>query len=374
MKEVIQSYQSTKFQKKDGSAPMTLTWKDARMIRNHSLRACAKEILNANRGLDVVKINLIGSPSTGKTTLAKTLGHLIHAIAMEKTKTPYVVKVFTREELLNMEETLSKLEPVNHIMIFDDVSWLVAGNNKAKIDQVQKTFTEIRHLPGGQDIKVIIIFNFHYSLAIPKHLRQAHFFGLTDLGSSELENTQKMVGTKNTKKLVEFRKAVFEAQSTYREADGENEEKPATFSYKISKQGKFTYNYRLPFAPALWWNNDSLRHIVFPAREWVQPVCSVCNGGTARTAEQKGDVAKFKELADKAYGESRIRQALRVILFQRGINCFQPNVKRATKWIAREWDQKVFDYEEIMEVYKLREKDVYIGTSKRPMSEDEDID
>jgi hypothetical protein len=353
VKEVIQNYQSSKFQKKDGAAPITLTWKEARMIRNHSIRACAREILNANRGLDVVKINLIGSPSTGKTTLAKTLGHLIHTIAYEKTKTPYVVKVFSRQELLNMEETLAKLEPVNHVMIFDDVSWLVAGNNKAKLAQVQKTFTEIRHLPGGQDIKVVIIFNFHYNLSIPKHLRQANFFGYTDLGSSELENTQKLVGMKNTKKLTEFRRAVYECGSTYKEATEDKDEQLATFSYKIGKAGKFTYTYRQPFAPALWWNNDSLRHIVFPSREWIQPVCSICSGGATKSVEEKGDVLKFKELADKTYGESKIRNALRVILFQRGINCFAADIQRATKWIAREWDEKVFDYEEIMKLYNL---------------------
>lgn len=350
---VTQTYQSQKFKAKEGGAPLTLTWNEARMIRNHSLRACAREILNANRGLDVVKINLIGSPSTGKTTLAKTLGHLIHEIAYTKTKTPYVVKVFSRAELLDMENTLAKLEPVNHVMIFDDVSWLVAGNNKAKLDQVQKTFTEIRHLPGGQDIKVVIIFNFHYNLSIPKHLRQANFFGYTDLGSSELENTQKLVGMKNTKKLLEFRKAIFECGSTYKEPTDDTDEKLATFSYKIGKAGKFTYTYRQPFAPALWWNNDSLRHIVFPSREWVQPVCSICSGGHARTKEEIGDVTKFKELADKTYGESKIRNALRIILFQRGINCFSAEIQRATKWITREWDDKIFDYEEIMKLYNL---------------------
>ena len=79
---------------KTSSAPLTTTWKNTRMIRNHSIRACAKEILNVTRGIDVVKVNLIGSPSTGKTTLAKTLAHLIH----EEAEVPYVIKVFSGNE------------------------------------------------------------------------------------------------------------------------------------------------------------------------------------------------------------------------------------------------------------------------------------
>lgn len=335
---------------KASSAPVTTTWKNARMIRNHSIRACAREILNVNRGIDVVKVNLIGSPSTGKTTLAKTLAHLIHTEATE----PYVIKVFTRAELLDMENTLAKLQPLNHVMIFDDVSWLQAGNNKSKIDQVQKTFTEIRHLPGGQDIKVIIIFNFHYQMGMPKHLRQAHFFGFTDMGSSETENIQKMVGLKNMTKVAEFRRATFEAGSTYKAGSEDELEKLATFSYKLGKAGKFTYTYRQPFAPALWWNNNSLRHVVFPIREWIEPICHICSG--EKTLEEKGDAALFKKIADSTYREKEIRYALRIIFYQKGINLWPVEIKRALKWIEREWKVKHYDSEEIMKLYKLNDQ------------------
>ena len=338
-------------QAKVGSgAPVTTTWKNARMIRNHSIRACAKEILNVNRGIDVVKINLIGSPSTGKTTLAKTLAHLIH----QEADSPYIVKIFTRAELLDMENTLSKLQPLNHVMIFDDVSWLVAGNNKAKIDQVQKTFTEIRHLPGGQDIKAIIIFNFHYSMAVPKHLRQANFFGFTDMGSSETENAQKLLGLRNMFRIEEFRRATFEAGSTYKDATEEKPEQLATFSYKLGKMGKFTYTYRQPFAPALWWNNNSLRHIVFPTREWIDPICNYCSG-TAVTAENKGDAQEFFDRANKAYNPQRIRTAMRIFFLQKGLNTWNDEQTRAIKYIERELKEKYYDTEELLHIFGLEE-------------------
>lgn len=338
-------------QSRASKAPLTTTWKNARMIRNHSIRACAREILNVNRGIDVVKVNLIGSPSTGKTTLAKTLAHLIH----EEADTPYVIKIFSRAELLDMENTLAKLQPLNHVMIFDDVSWLQAGANKNKIDQVQKTFTEIRHLPGGQDIKVIIIFNFHYQMGMPKHLRQAHFFGFTDCGSSETENIQKMVGLKNMYKVQEFRNAAYEYGSSYKAATEETPEHLPTFSYKISKVGKFTYTYRQPFAPALWWNNNSLRHIVFPIRDWIEPICYICTGIDANAEVERGDAILFKQVANQIYDKKSIKSALRVIFYGQGMNVFAPATLRAIKWIEREWKLKKYNYAEIMKNYDLNE-------------------
>ena len=152
---VYKKYQPTI--KQASVAPVTLDWNNARMIRSQSIKACVRELLSANMGKDLVRINLIGTPSTGKTTLARTLGHLIHELA----NTPFAVKIFNREDLMNIETVLANLLPINHVMIFDDISWLSGAASKQKLDQIQKTFTEIRHLPGGQNVKLFIIFNFH---------------------------------------------------------------------------------------------------------------------------------------------------------------------------------------------------------------------
>ena len=109
--------------KKKSEVPATMDWKNAKMVRIHSVRAATKEILNMSKNLDVVKINIIGSPSTGKSTLAETLGHLCHTLA----DIPYTVKRFTRDDLLNFEETLATLQPTNHILIFDDISFLTSS-------------------------------------------------------------------------------------------------------------------------------------------------------------------------------------------------------------------------------------------------------
>jgi len=332
--------------KQNSRAPLTIEWKNTRMIRNHSIRACVREILNVNRGIDVVKINLIGTPSTGKTTLAKTLGHLIHTLS----DVPYIVKMFNREDLMDMENTIKKLQPINHVLIFDDVSWLSAGNNKQKLDQIQKTFTEIRHLEGGQDIKVIIIFNFHYNLSIPKHLRQADFFIYTSIGSSELENTQKLVGNKNTAKLLDFRRVYQESISTGSAATPTNSEVPATFSFRLMGRGnnKFTYTWRKPFAPALFWNNDSLRPIIFPAREWIDKICHVCSEVTEKSEEAQKDVKRFKSEGSTLFGKGTFKQAIRIKFMIQGIYTYPKHVRQAMIWIEKYMSHKAFNYEDLL--------------------------
>lgn len=342
-------------EKRVSTAPITIVWNNARMIRNHSVRSCAREVLAQNIGLDVVKINVIGPPSTGKTTFMKLLAHLIH----KEADTPYAIKILQRAELLDMENTLAKLQPMNHVLVFDDVSWLSAGNNKAKLDQIQKTFTEIRHLPGGQDIKVVILFGFHYNLSIPKHLRQANFFCYTDIGSSELENTQKLVGIKNTQKLIEFKKVVHDAYHPVQveQIEGEEPKKPkAYFSYRIPGKGnvQFTYTMREPFAPAVWWNGDTLRHIVFPAREWVDKLCPLC--GDPANSENHGDIKKFKESGDYSFGSASMNTAMRIILMKQGIMTWNPHVKNAVRWIEKYFAEETFTLEEIMKEFGFEDR------------------
>ena len=66
IEEVI--IKSEESQRKKDKAPVTITWKGEPMIRNQSIRASVDEILKMSNILDVVKINIIGNPSTGKTT------------------------------------------------------------------------------------------------------------------------------------------------------------------------------------------------------------------------------------------------------------------------------------------------------------------
>jgi len=330
--------------KKKSDIPVTTTWKDGtKMIRNHSIKVTVKEILRLSNSLDVVKINIIGGPGTGKTTLATTLGHLIHQMS----DIPYAIKVLNRDNLLSFEETLKTLSPTNYVLIFDDVSFLGASANKKQIEVVKKAFTEIRHLEGGQDVKIIAIFNFHYNFGFDKYLRQSEFSYWTTIGSSEMENMQKIVGMKNSMKLEKFQRISLTALHKDK------------FSFLLGKRAKkenwFTYSFRQPFAPALFWNNVSLRTVVFPKREWIDKLCSICIQSKPNLLKDGIDVKDFAEDITKKFGVGTARSAIRVKLFQNGINVFPKRFKQCLKYIDEYMENKVVNLQEIADYYNFKD-------------------
>ena len=328
-------------QKKKVEVPLTLDWQNARMVRHHSIIAVTREILSLIMALDVVKINIIGTPSTGKTALAECLAHLGHKLA----KIPFTVKIFSRKELLDFENTLSKLQPTNYIFIFDDISFLSAGSSGKQIKKIEQAFTEIRHLPGGQDVKIIVIFNFHYNMAISKYMRQSDFFFYTSVGSSELENTQKILGNKNTKKIVDFKKYYLDSVTT------------GKFDFALGKKGqKHTYEYRKPFAPVLFFNGNVARTVVYPLRKWIDPQCSMCSSSAYQEVKESGDIEKLDENLKTEFKPLIINQAMKIKLFNMGVNVYAKPVKRCMAAIEKALSNEAFDIEALATHYNLVDK------------------
>lgn len=336
---------------KKSEIPVTVLWNNARMIRSQSIRAVTREILNLSNSLDVVKINIIGTPSTGKTTLGEVLQHLIHKMSA----VTYTVRTFTRDDLLNFEDTLKTLTPTNHVLLFDDISFLSATAGKRQIDKIQKAFTEIRHLEGGQDVKIIAIFNFHYNMAVSKYMRQSDFFFWTSVGSSEMENTQNIVGKQFSLKITEFRRMNQEALTKHK------------FAVPLGKKGqKFTYEWRKPFAPLLFWNNSRLRIVVSPNRKWIDPVCTYCGNAKIEPTQELVDLDDFEGKASTMFGKGVIRQALRIKLFNMGVNTYAPRVKQCMSFIEQFMSHNTINYEQIIDRYGLRDTSTRLPRNYTP--------
>lgn len=328
--------------------PVIIKWKGENMIRTHSIRSTVKEILQVIKAIDVVQINIIGNQSTGKTTLARVLGHLIHKMS----DIPFSVREFTKEDLLNFEKTLKSLSPTNYVLIFDDLSFMGASASKKQIEIVKQAMTEIRHLEGGQDVKIIMVKISHYTLGVDKYIRQNDFSFFTTVGSSELENMERIVGSKNMPKVHEFRK-IYNSSITRKK-----------FQYRLGKKGFFPYNYKNPFIPLLFWNNDSLRNIVSPSRDWIDPICSVCLQYTGeKHFESEINIGKWKIESDGKFGESTFKAAIRLKLYENGITVLDPRVVSAKRYLDRALEMKKISLEEIANHYgfkitntKLRKK------------------
>lgn len=323
---------------KDGDRPTVIPWKDARMIRNHSLRASVKEILQVSKSLDVVKIGIIGNQGTGKSTLSQCIAHLIHKMS----EIPFSIRVFDKDNLLNFEATLKSLSPANYILIFDDVSFLGASATKKQIETIKQALTVIRHLEGGQDVKIITILNYHYTLGLDKYLRQSDFRYFTSIGSSEIDNMLSIVGKKYMGKVFEFQKICTKALVKEK------------FSFRLGNKGFFTYPFRKPFIPLLFFNNDTLRYVVSPTRQWIDPICSVC---TEYTSSEKFtsaiDVSQFIDESGHKFGEERFKKAVKLKLYTNGINVFDPGLTSAGRYLDRALEKKEISLEEIATHYKF---------------------
>jgi len=324
--------------------PVMVEWKGERMIRGHSLQSSVKEIVRMVQSLDVVKINIVGNPGTGKTTFALALSHLIHKLSEKDYKVPFAVKLLTKNELLDFENTINSLEPVNWILIFDDVSFIQAIASTHKIETIKQKFTEIRHLQEA-DVKFITIFNFHYTLGLNKYLRQSNFAYYTSVGSSEMDNMLKIVGTQYTKLLLRFQKYCNSGLIK------------GKFSVNLGSKDKwFTYKYRDPFIPLLFHNTEKLRMIVSPKREWIDKFCMTCHKFKDAKMKDGIDVKDFAKSMDYKFGDRTARSAVKVKLFQNGMNVYPKRVKRAMKYLDEHMSSKIINLEELAQVYDLKDE------------------
>lgn len=320
--------------------PAIIKWKNENMIRVHSLRATVKEILAGLQVLDVIKVGVIGEPSTGKSSLEDTLAHLIHKMS----PIPFAVRSLGEDEFMDIEKYLASLPPANYVLKFRDLSFLKGKYGSKKIEELKASITKIRHLPGGKDVKIVLIYDYHYTMGLDKYLRQANFRYFTSVGSSERENMVDIVG-KNFEGLVnDFSNTYVEMTTT--------EAHKATF--KISKNRFFSYSYKNPFVPVLFWNNASLRVVVFPLRTWIDPICSICSVGDNPDLESEINLEQFKMDRDKAFGENTYKSAVRVMLYAHGIITYSNSISNAIKDINRTLEKKIITLEGLAKVYDLK--------------------
>ena len=329
---------------KNNEKPIVWNWKKAPMLLSHSIRATIKEILQMSKSIDAININVIGNPATGKSEVTRLVSHLGHKMAKEMGLPPFAVREFDKQNLLNFKETLASLTPSNYFLGFHDVSFLGASASKQQIETVKQATTEIRHLPGGKDVKIVSVKNFHYTLGFDKYLRQSDFTYFTSVGSSEMDNMEKIVGTKYMPLVHRFRKMQQKATIT------------GKFSFQLKRDAKpFVYGYRNPFIPLLFWNNDTLRIVVSPTRHWVDPICNTCTEFSAHEKfETEVPLEQFIKESEHKLDKSRFKQAVRQKLLENGINVYPNEIASAKKYLERALEKKTISLEEIATYYGMK--------------------
>jgi len=331
------NYQSTN--KKSG-VPVTTDWRGVKMLRSHSITASVKEILQVSRLKGVVRVGIVGDMGSGKSTLAMTLAHIAHKSA----DVPFAVKVFNRDALLNFHETISNLEPANYIVIIDDASFLSAQASKQKMDVIKQSLTEIRHFPNQVDKRIILIINWHYEYGLDKMIRSSDFRYCTSVGISDTDNLAKMVGVKYLPKILAFQKMCNIMMRTEK------------FNFRLGKGNVFSYDYRKPHIPVLFYNKSTLRFVVSPTRQFVDPICNLCSNAEDKELKSDIDIKEFTDRFSRAFGFGTAKSAIRLKLFQHGINVYPKSVKQAIHYIEKYFAVKKINFEELALIYDLKDE------------------
>lgn len=314
----------------DDLLPKIIKWKGVNIIRQESFFAAVNDIIKWCEVKDVTKIGLVGEEDSGKSAMAESIAHTIH----KTSKYEWVVKKFYEEELMNFRETLASLTSANHILIFDDISFLDAKHNKKAIFQVKEAVTKIRHLDGGRNVKIVLIYNYHYTKGLDKYLRQAHFRFFTTIGSEEEDNMEDIVGIRNISLVGTFPKLLQQGVM-----------KGYFPSPQIMKNKmRFFYKYRDPFIPVLFWNNITLRMIISPLRDWLQHTCSICTASEQIKSEV--DIKQFWEEFLKKYPKNAVG-AVKQILKEQGINAYSKKFQQAKRFLDRALETKIMKIEDI---------------------------
>lgn len=320
--------------------PTVMKWKKVNMVRQESFLAAVKEVVRWAEEIDVTRVGIVGDMHSGKTTMAESIAHSIH----KESKLPWAIKILYESDLMNFENTLKTLTvDTNWILRFDDVSFLDAKHNKKAISQVKEAVTKIRHLEGGKDVKVILIYNYHYSKGLDKYLRMADFRFFTTVGSEEEDNFEGIMGTRMMS-LVKFF-----AQNRQRAITKKFFQSP----HPMANKKKFFYKWRDPFIPVLFWNNSTLRMIISPTRKWLDPICSICANATGGV-DSTLDVAKFCEESEDKFSKGTFTGVIKQFLREQGVNCYSKKTVQARRYLDKALEMKQFNLEELALHYGLK--------------------
>ena len=301
-------------------APKVITWKGVRMVRNQSFLAAVQEIITYSAEMDVTRIGIIGDMHSGKTTLSKSISCTIHSLS----KIPYTVKIFYKKHLMNFAETLKTLQATNYILIFDDVSFLKASATNKQINLIEQAISEIRHLDGGLDVKIICIFNYHYPKALPPFLREAQFKFITSIGDANEKNIADTYGKRNVQLITNFKIQRKRAIND-------------KFWFETVGPGEpVKMGWRDPFIPTLFWNESRIRKVIAPTRYFINPICSDCDEAEGIEKYDEKTVEEILNVGSHKFGKQHFEVACKLVMFRHGENVFNPNTKSALKWLERE--------------------------------------
>ena len=212
---------------------------------------------------NAVRIKITGDANTGRTTLAKVISHIIHTY----TDQVFQIKSIKPELYDAFLNNLDSLSPSNYIFIFEDSPQSPnIDSNKIKNKQFEDSDTINQRLIEnfGGTHETIFIYIDHYSNDRSKYATfDQYFFTSIDkdfLTSIATQTEQPAM----TKYFLDMHQSCIDTQKFVMPF--------------FDKRCTLEFNYKDPFAPILYFNNDLYSTLmVSPTLVWIDDMCSVCN-------------------------------------------------------------------------------------------------
>ncbi len=337
--------------------PVIIPWGNTKLIRGQSINVCVNDIYETSKSMGFVKVNLIGASSSGKTTLGDVLAHQLH------TKDPtFEVHKLKDSDLIDFKKTIQNLSTNNQILIFDDLSGLVATYGKAALETLRSEITTVRHIgESNQDRRIIMILNFHAQKMLDKFLRISNFTFYTDCQLEEIGYLEELLGKQHKYKIQHFAKLRSQSRMYHK------------FSFVLGKKNSFTYKDGDPFRILLYNNGLVTKFIVSPQLSWVLNKGGIEEGNTCEVCfpADKSEETKMnlEELVDdfgRKFSKGICKRAVELKLRQRGYYAQPARVMQAERYLELFFDEKKINLEELAKVFGLEERKIRLDTIKKP--------
>lgn len=305
----------------------TTVWNGVRIIKKHSLLAAARQAALLEERMQITIHLFIGKVGAGKSTLARSVAHLMHKELNERYGLRFKYVKWGVKQLVDLEESLKQIT-TDTIILFDDVAWAKEQEGRKRWAAVQQAIANIRHREVG-DVRIVMLFTFQYSRSTDKFIRsQNDFIWLTGMNPEEYSNVSSMMGRGLRRAFQTFyHETLPEAIYTGRWGPMATKEG--------KKKGERLYEWHKPFAPALLWDGRSLRTIAYPLPQWIDKTCPICGYDHSDDIKQDKEIDDTMEHLQKKWGASHLKTAAGMWLIQHGETPYADTVIKATKSLEK---------------------------------------
>ena len=277
----------------------------------HNPNLFIKDILGENETKQFTSILIIGSPGTGKTTLATFIAHECHT-----EKPGYFIVHLGKKELLNFSRIMDSLPNQNIILIFDDVSLIFKHiKDPTKRTEILTTLTEARHPKlVEKDRQVMVIACIHYVNSIEKMWRsQGGWKIYTDMSTEEIQNFNYMTKSKFKRQVERFSAITME------------QFRKKQFTVSLTNKQTRTYTTNKPFRFIMAYDSVSPRFFLTPNKS-----CNLCSSKTNKHSKVKAEPNDIIKLAEKYYKGDGIKGLKNALLLSGQTAQFRNNEVYAT--------------------------------------------